>query len=215
MKKTIALASCGLLLTAFPIFAQDQKPAGQKPPNKWDITKVDTSKLPPASTQAGLTFDKDILPMFKASCLNCHGEERPKHDMRLDSLEATLKGGREGKMVIPGDSKNSLIVAACAQLDGIAMPPKRGPRGGRGGPGGPGGGPPPGGPGPDQAGGPPPGGPGAGGPPPDGGPGPGGPPPEGGGSGGPGGPRGPRNAPKPLTADQVGILRAWIDQGAK
>lgn len=144
--------------------------------------------------------------MLKGSCANCHGEERPKHDFRVDSLDAVLKGGKEGKMVIPGDSKNSLIVAACAQVsDSIAMPPKgRGPRGGRPG------GPPPGGPAPDQAGG-------AGGPPPAGGPGPGGPPPEGGPGPGPGGPGGPggRNRPKPLTADQVGILRAWIDQGAK
>ena len=210
MKQTLALTAFGLLLAGLPAIAQDQKP-----PNKWDITKVDTSKLPPAATTAGLTFEKDIQPMLKTSCVNCHGEDRPKHDFRVDSLDAVLKGGREGKMVVPGDSKNSLLVAACAQInDPIAMPPKgRGPRGGRPG------GPPPGGPAPDQAGGaggPPPGGPGPGGPPPEGGPGLGGPPPDGGpGPGGPGGPgrRGP--APKPLTADQVGILRAWIDQGAK
>jgi hypothetical protein len=74
---------------------------------------------------------------------------------------------------------------------------------GRGGPGGPGGG--PGGPGgfAPQGGGP--GGPGG---PPGGGP--GGP---GGGPGGPGGGFGP--PPPPLTAEQVGLVRAWIDQGAK
>ena len=42
-----------------------------------------------------------------------------------------------------------------------------------------------------------------------------------GGFGGPGGPNGPDNAgnpgppTKPLTAEQVGLVRAWIDQGAK
>lgn len=36
-----------------------------------------------------------------------------------------------------------------------------------------------------------------------------------GGFGGPGGPGGGGPQAKPLTADQVGILRAWIDQGAK
>lgn len=154
----------------------------------WDIQSVDVSKLPPVSARKGLTFAKDILPIFKTSCIGCHGEERQKGDLRLDSLPAVLKGGEHGTIVVPGDSKKSLIAAACAQLnDKIAMPPK--PRGGRpGGPGGPGGRP-PGGQGPGG-----PGGPGGGRPP-----------------GGPGG--GP--PPKPLTPDQVGLLRAWIDQGAK
>jgi hypothetical protein len=202
-KHAISLTVCGLILAGFPA-------AAQNPPNKWDISKIDVTKLPAASDKTDLTFDKDILPLFKASCVRCHGEDKPKHDLRLDSLGAVLKGGREGKMVVPGDSKKSLLLAAAARIDDrIAMPPKRGPRRGPGGPGGPGG-PPPGG-GPD-GGGPPPGGPPPGAP---GGPegGPGGPPP-GGGLGGPGGgPGGP--APKPLTADEVGLIRAWIDQGAK
>jgi hypothetical protein len=40
--------------------------------------------------------------------------------------------------------------------------------------------------------------------------GPGGPPP-----GGPGGQHNFGPPPKPLTAEQVGLVRAWIDQGAK
>jgi len=174
----------------------------------WDITKVDVSKLPPPAAAKGLTYDKDVRPLFQASCIRCHGEERPKAGLRLDSLDAVLKGGHDGKVIVPGDSKKSLLVVAAAQVDEeMAMPPKRGPGrrpgggpggpGGSGGPGGPGGG--PGGPG---------GGPGAQGGP---GGGPGGP---GGPGGGPGG-RGFGPPPKPLTAEQVGILRAWIDQGAK
>jgi hypothetical protein len=42
--------------------------------------------------------------------------------------------------------------------------------------------------------------------------GPGGPPP---GGPGPGGQRNFGPPPKPLTAEQVGLVRAWIDQGAK
>jgi hypothetical protein len=155
--------------------------------NKWDITKIDLTKLPPAADTQGVTFEKDIRPLFESSCLRCHGEERQKGDLRLDSLEAALKGGKAGKIVIPGSSEKSLLVAAAAQVnDEIAMPPKHGPSG-------PGGNHPPGG----------------GGPPPDGQGGPGGGPQR------PGGPGGFGPPSHPLTSEQVGLIRAWIDQGAK
>ena len=166
-----------------------------------DLSKLDLSKLPAPSTRQGVTYATDIHPLLEASCLRCHGQDRPKAGLRLDSLEGALKGSKDGKVITPGNSKESLMVIAASQIDEeLAMPPKRRP--GRGGPGGFGG---PGGPG-----GPPPGGP-SGAPP--SGQQPGGPPP--GGFGGPGGPGGFGPPPKPLTAEQVGLLRAWIDQGAK
>jgi len=169
---------------------------------------IDWSKLPSASTKTGLTFTNDILPMLKASCVGCHSGGRARAQLRLDTLEGVLKGTEKGPVLTAGDGANSLLVKAVSQLDSeTAMPPK--PRGRRG----PGGGPAvqPGG----EAGA---GGPG-GNPPPNFGGGPGGP-------GGPGmGPQGtngpgmrPRNfgpPTKPLTAEQVGLVRAWIDQGAK
>jgi hypothetical protein len=209
MNRTTASILFGIAIAALPAAAQD---------NKWDITRIDVSKLPAPADQKDLTFDKDIKPLFQASCMPCHGKGKPRHGLRLDDLEAALKGGDQGKMIVPGDSAKSLLVVAAARIDDkTAMPPKRGPRpgGGPGGPGGPppggpGGGPPPSGDG-GGPGGPPPGGPGGGPPPGDAG-GPGGPPP------GPGGPGGPgRGGPpaKPLTAEQVSLVRAWIDQGAK
>ena len=92
--------------------------------------EVDWSKLPPASTQTDVTFDKDIAPIFKASCVRCHGDVRPRAQLRLDSLEGTLKGTKDGPILTAGDSANSLLVKAISQLDPkTAMPPKpRGPR---------------------------------------------------------------------------------------
>jgi len=180
---------------------------------------ADWSKLPPAATTQGVTFDKDIQPLFKASCVQCHGANRPKAQLRLDTLEGVLKGTKHGAILTAGDSANSLLVKAISRLDAeTAMPPK--PRSHRG----------PGGPQGTNA----PammsheGGPMAGGP--DGGEHPHFADREGGDDHGPGdrppgGPQG-TNAPgmrphnfgppaKPLTAEQVGLVRAWIDQGAK
>ena len=161
---------------------------------------IDWSKLPPASTKTGLTFTNDIQPLFKASCVGCHSGNRPRAQLRLDTLEGVTKGTEKGPILTAGDGTNSLLVKAVSQLDSeTAMPPK--PRARRGGPGGaPGMMSPNGVAGPD-----------------------GGQAPNFGGA--PGGPQGTNAAgmrgrgfgpqSKPLTAEQVGLVRAWIDQGAK
>ena len=97
----------------------------------------DLSKLPPPSTQQGVTYAKDIRPLFEASCFGCHGEERHRGGLRLDSLEAVMKGNDDGAVVKPGKSKESQLLIAVSQIDEeSAMPPKRGPgRGGGFGPG--------------------------------------------------------------------------------
>ena len=152
---------------------------------------VDLSKLPPASHQTDVTFEKDILPLFKeSSCVRCHGAEKPKAGLRLDNRESVLKGTKDGKVVNIGDSAKSELVIAVSRLDPeIAMPPERKNRGNRG-PGNDSRQPAPGNhpdlkAGTNQ-------------------------PAAGGQSRAPMGP-----PPKPLTAEQVGLVRAWIDQGAK
>src|SRR6266404_648918 len=191
MNKTSVTLIASLVASGSCIFAAE----------KTDFSKLDLSKLPAPATTKGVTYAKDIRPLFETSCFRCHAEDRHKGGLQLNSLESVLRGGEDGKVLVPGDSKNSLLVIAASQIDPeTAMPPKRGPGGrGRGGPGGgaPGGGDrPPNGdsPGPRPDGNGPPEGPGRFG-------------------GGPGGGFGP--PPKPLTPDQVGLLRAWIDQGAK
>jgi mono/diheme cytochrome c family protein len=103
--------------------------------------------LPPASDRKGATFAKDILPIFQKSCVGCHGPEKSKGKIRLDSMEGALKGGDHGKIIQPGNSAKSKLVLAVAGLTQESMPPK-----GKG---------------------------------------------------------------DPLTPDQIGLIRAWIDQGAK
>src|SRR5206468_12946574 len=73
------------------------------------ISKVDTSKLPPAASATGVTYAKDIKPIFEKSCMKCHGAEKQKAKLRLDSLEAALKGSENGKVVLPGNSAGSIL----------------------------------------------------------------------------------------------------------
>lgn len=199
-----------MTLAFTPVFAAEgDAPATPKPAPA-------PKTLPPASTKTGLTFDKDVKPLFAASCIKCHGEQKPKGGLNLTTHDTTLVGGEDGKVIEVGNSAKSSLVTAIARINPkTAMPPEpRAPR--RAVPGAPAGEKRPekvadaghaadapaaaaekpkrpagaqGGQGGEVR----PGGPGAGGP--------------GGRNQGP--------PPKPLTAEEVGIVRAWIDQGAK
>jgi uncharacterized membrane protein len=85
-------------------------------------------------------------PILVQFCYNCHAGDRVKAGLRVDSVQAILRGGDSGPSIIPGDSEKSLLIQRVRGLgDEQRMPPK-----------------------------------------------------------GPG-----------LTTDQIAILRAWIDAGAK
>ena len=111
--------------------------------------KVDLSKLPPASDKKDVTYSKDIQPIMEKSCYKCHGSEKQKGKLRLDSYEAAMKGGEDGKIIEAGNSAKSLIVQNVARIgdEDDWMPPV------------------------DKG--------------------------------------------DPLTKEQVGLIHAWIDQGAK
>src|SRR5689334_2723443 len=100
MKSHLAFALAGTLAISFFASAVD----------------VDVSKLPPPSTKQGLTFDKDIKPLFDKSCIDCHSAEKPKGKLRLDTLAGTLKGSVDGKVLEPGNSAKSFLVANIAFL---------------------------------------------------------------------------------------------------
>src|SRR6266540_6353636 len=92
----------------------------------WTSAKdVDVSKLPPASSQKGVTYTKDIKPIFDKSCVKCHGAEKPKAKLRLDSLEGALKRGEDGKVIQPGNSAKSMMVHNVARIgeEDTWMPP--------------------------------------------------------------------------------------------
>ena len=117
-----------------------------------DDAKLDPSKLPPSSTKTGVTYDADIKPILDSSCIKCHKGDKPKAKLHLDTLEGVLAGGKEGKVVVPGDLTKSPLVFAVAHVgdeDDFMPPPFW------------------------------------------------------------------KSHVQPLTKDQVGLIRAWIEQGAK
>ena len=54
------------------------------------------------------TFEKDIRPIFKAHCFECHGEgEKLKGGLDLRLRRLTLQGGDDGPVIVPGKPDRS------------------------------------------------------------------------------------------------------------
>jgi mono/diheme cytochrome c family protein len=71
-------------------------------------------------------FARDVQPIFKATCYECHGAQKQKGGLRLDSRELTMKGGSTGKAIVAGNSKESYLVARIkGEGDEEQMPVKK------------------------------------------------------------------------------------------
>jgi hypothetical protein len=88
--------------------------AGAVPALTLNSHAAETAQLPPPSDRTGLTYEADIKPLFERSCTKCHGEEKQKAKLRLDSLEHVLAGAEDEKILVAGKSAESLVVLAVA-----------------------------------------------------------------------------------------------------
>jgi hypothetical protein len=76
-------------------------------------------------THANLEFfERKVRPLFAEHCFSCHGAEKQKGGLRLDSPEFIRAGGDGGPVLSPGSPNESLIVAVGYQDEGLKMPPK-------------------------------------------------------------------------------------------
>ncbi|HEY2908993.1 MAG TPA: DUF1549 domain-containing protein, partial [Gemmataceae bacterium] len=69
-------------------------------------------------------FEAKVRPILVANCFTCHGANKPKGDLRLDSRAAMLKGGENGPALQPGDPDKSAIIRAIRYDGDIRMPRK-------------------------------------------------------------------------------------------
>ena len=77
------------------------------------------------SEAAAPDFEKEILPVLAKRCFECHGPEKQKAGLRLDSRAALLKGGDFGAAVVPGDAAGSHLIEVISSTDDdVKMPPK-------------------------------------------------------------------------------------------
>jgi cytochrome c553 len=68
-------------------------------------------------------FEKSVRPILATRCFKCHGPQKQKARLRLDSRAALLAGGRSGPAVVPGRPGDSLLLKALHYDDEPKMPP--------------------------------------------------------------------------------------------
>ena len=71
-------------------------------------------------------FENEVRPILHDRCVECHGPEKQKAGLRLDSLASALGGGDSGPALIQGDTGTSLMIQAIQYQDpDMEMPPKQ------------------------------------------------------------------------------------------
>jgi hypothetical protein len=76
---------------------------------------------PVAAVESALTFEKDVRPILKAYCFECHGEgDKLKGGLDLRLRRLLVQGGDSGPTIEPGQPADSLLLQ---RLEAGEMPP--------------------------------------------------------------------------------------------
>ncbi len=65
----------------------------------------------------GSFYAKQIDPILDSNCVECHGEEKTKGGLRMDSFDGLMKGGKDGAVIVAGHPEKSLL------LQRVTLPP--------------------------------------------------------------------------------------------
>ena len=71
-------------------------------------------------------YGAHVEPIFVTHCYECHGPDKQKGQLRLDSYLNLMRGGKHGPVIKPGNVKGSELLrrVTMAQTDDDAMPPQ-------------------------------------------------------------------------------------------
>ena len=73
--------------------------------------------VPRVSAADKVNFNKDVVPILKATCVECHNPKKVKGKLRLDNKADAMKGGKEGKDIVPGKAEESLMYKLLVDKD--------------------------------------------------------------------------------------------------
>ncbi|HKI30384.1 MAG TPA: c-type cytochrome domain-containing protein, partial [Gemmataceae bacterium] len=82
----------------------------------------------PVAAAEPVDYLRDVKPILAKSCYACHGAEKQRSGLRLDTAAALLRGGNAGPSLVPGKSAESLVIKAVTGADDTKVMPPKEPR---------------------------------------------------------------------------------------
>src|SRR4051812_23827534 len=73
-------------------------------------------------------YQRQVKPILARSCHECHGPDKQRSGLRLDSAAGLLQGGNAGPAVVPGQGAESRLILAVTGSGGLKVMPPKGPR---------------------------------------------------------------------------------------
>jgi uncharacterized membrane protein len=65
---------------------------------------------PLPNVQEAYVYSDVIRPIFQTKCFACHGENKQKGKLRMDDSLLLMKGGKDGKVILAGNAKESEMI---------------------------------------------------------------------------------------------------------
>lgn len=85
---------------------------------------------PIPNVQEAIVYADIVQPLLQSKCYSCHGPEKQKGKLRLDQPDFIMKGGKQGKVILPGKPGESAMVERLLLPvdDDDHMPPSKKPQ---------------------------------------------------------------------------------------
>src|SRR5690606_33027687 len=89
-------------------------------------TAIDYARLLPPAVERKVDFVKDVQPILRARCFECHAEGNEEGGLNLGIRARVFEGGDHGAVLVAGKSAGSRLVHLVAGIEPDAVMPPEG-----------------------------------------------------------------------------------------
>lgn len=105
------VARAGALLTVVVLVLTGHYGAALTHGEEFIFEPIAKSMQPPAvPVEKAIVFDDVIMPILQQKCVSCHNPDKVKGELMLTDPKSLLKGGKSGKLFVPGNPAISLLL---------------------------------------------------------------------------------------------------------
>jgi hypothetical protein len=97
----------------------------------WNLSSDTLAQRKPIpNVQEAMVYSDIIKPVLQTRCYSCHGKNKQKGKLRMDDSLRLMKGGKDGPVIIPGNTVKSEMLKRLSlpRGDDDHMPPKEKPQ---------------------------------------------------------------------------------------